>query len=252
MGETMNVQRVNVMNKEAEISANNNEGKVMLIGNQLEGAISNPRYASIFKLFIAMEKDLNEIIPFNINVSYLTLEAMLKALVEIGGYDNFASLFKNNIEPLNFFRLINDLGRQTKYHSGRQVANMFFTSAKTLKKLNRFYNEYADIYDYCIIYKYTLLYLFNMSDKELPTMLKSFNNLKKYFHDENSQKRHIVSCLFNELENEVNRCGVTESTKEEYYHKMQKINDNIETIFKTKDLNVLYSIDALYYLQQQD
>ncbi len=242
-----NVQRIIVMNKEAEDSANQ---KVMLTGNELKGAMSNSRYMPIFLLFKTMENNLTEDVNFNVNVSYLTLEAMHKALVEIGNYEDFVSLFEKNIEPLNFFRLINDLGRQGKYRSGRQVSNIFFTSATTLKKLNSFYNEYNDIYDYCIIYKYTLLYLFSMSDKELPTMLKSFDNLRKYFQDNdenNFQKRHIVSCLFNELENEVNRCGVTESTKDEFYHKMQKINDNIEKLFRTKDLNALYSIDALYY-----
>lgn len=237
------------MSKEAEnISANEDERKVMLTGNNLESAISNSRYMPIFLLFKTMESKLQNRICYDINLSYLTLEALKKALIEIGDYEKFVALYEESIEPINFFKLINDLSIQTKYTSGKEVASKFLTSSIVLAKLNSFYNEYESIYDNCLANKYTLLYLFDASGKgNLPTMLNSFKNLKKYFYDKDKQKKKIVCYLFIELENETKKCGVCDDTKDEYYHKMQKINDNIDEIFNKIDLNGLYSIDYLCY-----
>lgn len=247
-------KKVNVISKEAEnISANNDERKVMLTGSNLESAISNSRYMPIFLLFKTMESKLQNRICYDINLSYLTLEALKKALIEIGDYEKFVALYKENIEPINFFKLINDLSTQAKYTSGREVANKFLTSSIILTKLNSFYNDFNDIYNNCLKNKYILLYLFDSSGRgNLPTMLNSFENLKEYFNNksnekEEKQKRNIIYYLFVELENETKKCGIGDDTKDEYYHKMQKINNNIDDIFSKIDLNGLYSIDYLCY-----
>ena len=214
----------------------------------MESAASNSRYMPIFLLFKTMESKLQNKIYHNINLSYLTLEAFKKALIEIGDYEKFLAMYEESIEPINFFKLINDLSIQTKYTSGREVSDRFLTSSNALTKLNSFYNEFKDIYDECLKNKYTLLYLFDASGKgNLPTMLNSFGNLKKYFYDKDKKKNRIICYLFIELENETKKCGAGDDTKEEYYHKMQKINDNIAKIFTKIDLNNLYSIDYLCY-----
>jgi hypothetical protein len=117
-----------------------------------------------------------------------------------------------------------------------------------LKKLNRFYNEYNDIYEYCVEKKYTSLYLFDMTSNNVLSGLVVFPNLTASIHSDDKNKRHIASSLLNELQNEVKRCNISESSKDEYYYKLRKIDLNYDTLLEKINLSELCSIDSLYYM----
>lgn len=253
MKKNSNVQKSNELKKEAEISSAKNETskeetkKVTFIGENVKSLYTNDRYKSLSFLIDQIEKDLEEPLPFDVNLSCLTLESFAKAFKELGTY-GFSIIVFNNIKPINFFKLLNDISIQNYYTSSKKVATKFLTSDKMLSKLNRFYTEYQDVYDYCIKNKYTSLYLFEITAINNNENLKEyFPNLSTYLHSNDKQKRHIISSLFNELENEVRRCGITEATINEYYYKVIRIDKEIEKIFTMIDLSEIYSIDSLYY-----
>lgn len=242
--------------EEAEIASVNNSSIAMtkmitFIGENVEILYTSKRYSSLDLMIELIEKDLTTPVPFKVHLSCSTLEAFAKAFKEIGDYELSLMIF-NNIDPLNFFRLINDLSIQTHYNSSKEIANKFLTSERTLSKLNRFYNEYTDISDYCIKNNYTSLYLFEITAmNKNETLKKTFPNLSQYLHSDDKEKRHIVSSLFNELENEVRKCGITEATVNDYYYKLIRIDKEIDKIFEEIDLNLIYSIDSLYFLLYQ-
>lgn len=251
MKKSSNVQKSNEL-KEAEMSAKENSSnamtrKITFIGDNAISLYTNRRYLSLSLLVKLMSDSLDEDLPFEVNLTCLTLEAFAKAFKELGDYE-FSLLIFKNLEPLNFFKLLNDISTQTYYNSSKEVSNKFLTSEKVIKKLNRFYNEYYEIYDYCLKNNYTSLYLFEITAMNNNETLKNqYKNLGEYLHSNDRKKRHIVSSLFNELENETRRCGITEATANDYYYKLMRIDKEINNIFEKIDLNKIYSIDSLYF-----
>lgn len=239
-----NVQKSNKL-KEAELSA---QKKVVFLGGNLEILQRNSRYRSFSYLINQMEDDLDlSSEPLQVNLSCITLEAFAKAFKEQGDYKTSLMMFKN-LEPLNFFKLLNDLSVQTYLNSSKEIANRFLTSEKILSKLNRFYNEYSDVYDYCQKYNFTSLYLFEITAmNKNETIKEHFKNLSSYLHSDEKEKRHIVSSIFNELENEIRKSAMTERSINEFYYKVVRIDKEIEKIFEQIDLSSIHSIDSLYY-----
>ena len=235
----------NLKKEDYNLALNNKLDKLNILANDIETKLNNQRYQNIGKLFITLNDSLKEKLPFKVNITCLTLEALAKASMSCGE-NEFALIVLNNITPINFFRLINDISMQRTCASSRKMAQDYLESEKNLKRLNRFYNEYADIFNECQKYHYSTLYLFNLVIDNDRANNTPYTNIFALLHSNDKRKRHIVCNLINELENETRKNYITEDTTFEYYHKFQKINENIEDLFNKIDLNSLYSIDYLY------
>lgn len=233
-----NVQKKENLNKEA-VKAN----EVTLIGNNVELLFTNKRYSALKNLFEEMENNLEAPLNFDVNISCVMLEAFAKGIMED---DELVELFKKNMTPESFFSFINDLTLTKKHTSSREIINIYFTE-KVIKKLNRFYSEYADIFEFSQRFKYTTLPLFEITGMNDTKILENqFPNLFKYLHDDNKSKRHIISCIINEFSNELSR-SLSENSRNELFHQMSEIDKNIDLILENSSLDSLYTIENLYY-----
>ena len=197
MKKSSNVQKSNEL-KEAEMSAKENSSnamtrKITFIGDNAISLYTNRRYLSLSLLVKLMSDSLDEDLPFEVNLTCLTLEAFAKAFKELGDYE-FSLLIFKNLEPLNFFKLLNDISTQTYYNSSKEVSNKFLTSEKVIKKLNRFYNEYYEIYDYCLKNNYTSLYLFEITAMNNNETLK--NNIHNLLNTLNPIEKYIIESRY--------------------------------------------------------
>lgn len=233
-----NVQKKENLNKEAT-KAN----EVTLIGNNVELLFTNKRYSALKNLFEEMENNLKTPLNFDVNISCVMLEAFAKGIMED---DGLVELFQTNMAPKSFFCFVNDLSLARKHTSSREIINIYFTE-KVIKKLNRFYNEYSDVFDFSQRFKYTTLPLFEVTGMNDTQILQTqFPNLFQYLHDENKSKRHIVSCLINEFNNELSR-SISENSRNELFHQLSEIDKNIHLILENSSLDCLYTIENLYY-----
>lgn len=223
-------------------------GKVTLVGCNLASSATLPRYKGIYKLFETFEEKLEEKIPFDISLNYIVLESLVSAFKDFENDEDAIKFFTSNIKAKNFFYMINDLSGKTSYHSSDKIFNKFLSSADTLRKLDSFYDEFIDIYEYSLRYGYSSLYLF---EKVFDTKNSKENFLDKIFNTINQEKnipaRHIACNVLNEFYNEVKRPNLTEDSIDEYYHKMRKINEKWNDVLSKTEKN-LCSIDTLYYL----
>ena len=241
-----NVQKSENLKKEDyNLATRNKLDKINILDSDIEAKLNNQRYQNVGKLFIILNSKLDKKLPFNVRISCLSLEALAKASMSYTQKE-FEKLILQNITPINFFRLVTDISMQITCPSSRKIAQDYLESEKSLKRLNRFYNEYSDIFNECQKYHYSSLYLFNLVIDNAKANNTPYTNIFTLLHSDDKRKRHIVCNIINEMENETRKNYITEDTVFEYHHKFQKIDKNIEMLFSKIDLNSLYSIDYLY------
>ncbi len=199
--------------KEVAFLATNSE-KVVFVGSQISGVPKLPRYSELFLIFSLMEQDLEEELPFDVNLSIVTLETFAKAFISLkeekkyanrllnktNGKKNvkvstessehdFAYRLFNNISAKNLFRFINDLTNLRNFSNSDEMADKFLSTDVALKSLNSFYDEYDDIYDECAKRNYSMLYLYEkVSATPSNVIMSKDNTTLKKLNDEKIDK----------------------------------------------------------------
>lgn len=234
----------------------NHEGarmKVNYVGVTREGIKDTPRYKNLISILNHFEDMLDEPLSFDVHLDFITLHALFIAATPLNEYekdptcniiDHESTIEKFEVmDPVNFFKLINDISAQKKIYKGEDIYDKYLRDEKTLKRLDRFYNEYEDIYDICVRQNYTSLYLFEAicdNDRSHP----SLDNILKHIHDDNKVNRHFVCVLLNEFYNEIYQHNISERTQSEYWYNIYRINEKLEDILadnkidKTKPVTI--------------
>ncbi len=277
MKNLFNVQTKNNVKEAVYNSANieylaTSKERAILVGKDLSSKISLSRYSSLFFIFSLLEEDLEEPLSFHVNISVLTLESLAKALIVLkpdntinvnktniknnnipqskediqfgksAEHDFSFKLFKN-ISAKNFFKLINDISVQSKYRSSDEIASRYFECDTSLINLNKFYNRFDYIYTKCANSNYSMLYLFD----DLESNLSPYQNIMKAINCDNQSISNAFAYVVTSFENEIAKCMYSESTKNDYYCMLEKIDKNIEKLKrKFQNCNELYSIEQLY------
>ena len=236
----------------------NMKRKVNYVGVTREGILAVPRYKNLLEIFDFFEDKLDEPLYFDVKIDYVVLHAMFIAATplheleddpncKIVDVEETIEQFEY-LEPVNFFRLLNDLSVQNKAYNSEAIYDNYLRNIKTLKYLNKFYNEYSDIFDLNLKYHYTSLYLFeaiNNIDMTHP----SLDNFFKHIHDDNRDNRHFVCRLLNEFFNEKNRHNASERSQSEIWYNIYRINKKLDEILNDNsiDKSKNITIDWLVY-----
>lgn len=219
--------------------------KILLPEDKMDILNNSKLYHKLGIMIKLIESDLTDEIdkssPMKVNLSFKALDAFVDAFNDQGEDTIFFKMLMN-LSPLNYFKFLNDISNPNYMGSSSDIADKYLTSEKMLRKLNRFYNEYDKVYDYCQVHNYTSLYLFELND----STTKWFKNLSKYLHDEDKDIRQLVSSIFNEFDNETSKCIINGKSVTELYNKTKAIDENIDTLFKMVDVSYLYSINYLH------
>ena len=249
-----NVQK----NKVNNVEEGQTMRKVNYVGVTREGIEASPRYKNLLDIFDYFEDMLDEPLGFDVKIDYVVLGAMFIAATplheleddrncKIVDVESTIEQFEV-LEPINFFRLISDLSVQNIAHNSEDIYDKYLRNVKILKCLNKFYNEYNDIFDSNLRSHYTSLYLFEAISN--PDMSHpSLDNFFKHIHDDNRQTRHFICRILNEFFNEKNRHNVSEKTQEDYWYNIYRINKKLDEILndnkidKNKSLSVDYLAD---------
>ncbi len=198
--------------KEVAFLATNSE-KVVFVGSQISGAPKLPRYSELFLIFSLMEQDLEEELPFDVNLSIVTLETFAKAFISLKEEKKYANRLLNktngkknvkvstessehdfayrlfhNISAKNLFRFINDLTNLRNFSNSDEMADKFLSTDIALKSLNSFYDEYGDIYDECAKRNYSMLYLYEKVSVSPSNVMSKDNAALKKLTDEKIDK----------------------------------------------------------------
>lgn len=231
------------------------KGKVTLRGIGINNAIDNKRYNEVFDLIATMENKLDNNINFNINISYIELEALVKVYLEMQDDKQAKEFFLKNISPKNFFFLINDLDNQKFYHSSRKIYTLFLSSTSELKALNDFYNEFSDVIDNSFKHKHNIsnLYVyFKREDFLDKDKYKYLRNIGNALNGNDKKEKEISFHLINEYYTTKMKSYLSDSSRDELFYKIQTINDNWSKIMKeiesSEYSNEYSNIDKLYDL----
>ncbi len=198
--------------KEVAFLATNSE-KVVFVGSQISEAPKLPRYSDLFLIFSLMEQDLEEELPFDVNLSIVTLETFAKAFISLKEEKKYANKLLNkangkknvktstessehdfayrlfhNISAKNLFRFINDLTNLRNFSNSDEMADKFLSTDIALKSLNSFYDEYGDIYDECAKRNYSMLYLYEKVSVSPSNVMSKDNAALKKLIDEKIDK----------------------------------------------------------------
>lgn len=248
-----NVQKNKVNNIE---EGQNMKRKVNYVGVTREGILAVPRYKNLLEIFDYFEDMLDEPLYFDVKIDYVVLYAMFIAATplheleddpncKIVDVESTIEQFEV-LEPINFFRLLNDLSVQNIAYNAEDIYDKYLRNSKILKSLNKFYNEYNDIYDANLTSHYTSLYLFGvLSDKDISH--PSLDNFFKHIHDDNRQTRHFICRLLNEFYNEKDRHNASERLQSEYWYNIYRINKKLDEVLSDDkiDKSKSISVDSL-------
>ena len=204
-----------------------------------------------------------EDVPESVSLTSMLFEALVKSIMgedrKIPYYDlnneKQKAEFNEQIvkrfsclSPNNFFKLLNDISLQgTCYSSKRFIADLL-ESSTALSNLNKFYNEYTDIYNAQFKSDYSMLPLFRIIYKKDGFL----DNIIELAKSKNVRKNHIACYIINQYENE-NRAYLSESSREELNLKIDLINRNISEFINDKNINLnqFYSIDDAFDIIRQ-
>ena len=248
-----NVQKNKVNNIE---EGQNMKRKVNYVGVTREGILAVPRYKNLLEIFDYFEDMLDEPLYFDVKIDYVVLHAMFLAATplheleddpncKIVDVESTIEQFEV-LEPINFFRLLNDLSVQNIAYNSEDIYDKFLRNIKILKSLNKFYNEYSDIYDINLKFNYTSLYLFGvLSDKNISH--PSLDNFFKHIHNDDRQIRHFICRLLNEFYNEKERHNASERLQSECWYNIYRINKKLDDVLNDNKIDKAkyISVDSL-------
>ena len=163
--------------------------------------------------------------------------------------DKIINHFKK-LSPINFFKLINDLGVQRIYDSSREIADKFFLNSNGLKRINKFYNEFSDMYIKNCDDKYTLIYLYVITTTNYLNNYSFLKDTLDLARSKDMEKRKIAGFVINLYLNELIVCksyryedSIRDSLNGTRKFKMAYINTNINVLISS-DINI-YDFDSI-------
>lgn len=221
-------------------------GKVTIKGIGTADSIENNRYSGVYNLMSIMESKLDKEINQDISLSYIGLESLVKVFTEMENEEEAIEHFTNNISPRNFFYLIHDIDIQNFYHGSDRIYRRFLSNTEVLKELDAFYNEFEDVLEESYRHNVPCIYAFirrhDLNDKNNTYLC----NIGNAINSKSKAEKELAFNLINEYYGDKTRCYLSESSKEELFYKVKKINDKWELAVSKTSPNKYYNLDFLY------
>ncbi len=201
------------------------KGKVnYLVTESNTHLFDNLKYAKIFEQLSICEDKLVEPLEFEVQISFITLEA-------IYNFYNDAEI-ENLVNELStgIFMLINDLSHSYLNMSSEELADKYLYS-KTLEKLKKFYTEYYEEVIECFKNYQSSIPLFEIVyEAKTPAVMSKFCELIRNENTHQVTKR-IACAMICEFANTAPTL-ISSKEKEEYYYQMSFANSHVGLLEK--------------------
>ena len=226
------------------LATKNNMVDINAIGTK--SSLEDPRYDKVYDLLSEMESKLKKVIPYEIALSYEGLEALFKVFNEIGDDKEAKELFTKNISPRNFFYMLNDIESQSLFYGSDRIYKQFFSNAKDIQALDKFYNEFETAIDESFYHNIPSIYTFIRRQDLIDTNNRYLDNIGKALNGRKLKDKYIAFYIINEYHNQSTKSYLSDSSKEELSYYIKKINDLWDFVMEFVQQGKYYCIDCLY------
>ena len=202
------------------------------VGKEIESIFNISRYNDVFLFIKKMENSIREKIPFNIELNYITVEALKSYKNDYGDFSKLEKTLGSN-----FFYLLNDISLYNLAKVQKIVDEYLNDTA--IKNLNQFYNANKDIVLYAFERNCSSLYIFDIIDKNKTyKLLENLYDEIKFNKCNNCFIRNVAAKLILDFESK-KKIITSEKGLEELYHYIEMINKYFDSI----DFNTLKDVD---------
>lgn len=209
------------------------------VGKEIESIFNIPRYSDVFLFIKNMENNIREKIPFNIELNYITVEALKLYKNDYGDFSNLEKALGSN-----FFYLLNDISLYNVAKVQRIVDD--YLNDATIERLNKFYNTNKDIVMYAFEKNCSSLYIFDIIDKNKTyKLLENLYNEIKYNKCNNRFIRNVAAKLILDFESKKKNITSEKGMEELYYH-IEMINKYFISINFNSLKDVDISVDNIF------
>lgn len=236
------VDIVGIAKKANHLLLKTKSGKVTyLVSEGNPHIFENSKYEEIYKKLNDAENKLVEPLDFNVELNFITLEA-LKTHLTCQELDDIYKSMGTGI-----FMLVNDLSNKYLNLNPEEIADKYLTPSQ-IEKFKKFYSVHYDLVIESFKNGYSMIPLYDMLYNK-----KGFhgcqNNIKSYLnsHSVESDSSPITNWLYKivvEFENEIHLI-TREDEIEELYYMMIAIDRNLDKLQNVENLND-YTIGGIY------
>lgn len=205
-------------------------------GKEISDIFNISRYNDIFIFMKKMESNIKDKLPINVELNFITLEALKIYKDENGDFSKLDKILGNNI-----FYLLNDI---SMYNISKPVTIVDeYLNDSTIEKLNDFYSNNFDIVLVANKKNCSTLYIFDILNRNENYYL--LNNIYNAIKEKNSLKKSIASQLIFDFETQENN-NISQKGKEELCYKISIINKKFDSINFDDLKNINISVDNIF------
>ncbi len=211
--------------------------------NTVVGIFEYQPYKKFFRMLVKLENSLNENLPFDVELDYITLE-VIRHYIDSNGYKDLESKLGTKI-----FMLLTDITRQNMALCVDDIYTRYFTPS-SLSQLIDFYNKYEEQVLNCYKKNYSSLYLYDYIYPKAAG-IKLLENMTNVLSDENESniRKDFVSTLLIEYKNEMHKTQ-SERVHDELSYDIIRINNHLDMftdsmISKMKCINIDYAYSLI-------
>lgn len=206
-------------------------------GKEIGNLFNIAKYNDIFLFIRNLESKIKEKLKFNVELNFITLEALKIYQNEYGDFSKLENTLGTNV-----FYLLNDISLYDITNTEKIVDE--YLNDSIIEKLNDFYNNNEDIVLFAFSRNCSSFCIFNIIEKNMNYSL--LDNL--YFEIKNNSvlKRTIAAKIIIDFESK-KRNMTSEKSKEELYYQIEIINKRFDSINFEEIKNYDISVDNVFY-----